>query len=142
MKQRLAPQSANLWVILFAFQCLIMLVLDLVWITFVAGPTYQFYFAHLLDLKLMPALGFYLLFGVGLFYFSLVKNVGQSLNRCIVDAAFFGANVYGGYALTLLAVFSFWRLDLAMLEIFWGALMSSIVVLATFWVGIICSKIS
>ena len=106
-----------------------MLFLDAIWIVFVAGPLYHANFPELIALKMSPAFVFYILFGGGLFYFALFKNPNQSLGYCLFDASLFGVCVYGGYAFTLLSVFNFWRLDLALLELFWGGLLSFLVVL-------------
>ena len=117
-----------------------MLFFDAIWIVYIAGPLYHAHFPELIALKLFPAFIFYILFGGGLFYFSLLKNPKQSLGRCLFDASLFGVCVYGGYAFTLLSVFNFWRLDLALLELIWGGLLSFLVVLFSILVSRFQSK--
>ena len=116
------------WLLLLLVVYVVLLVLDFFWITVVVGPLYHAHFPNLIKLSLWPACVFYILFGFGLFYFSLYKNFDKSFYVILFDALLFGVNVYSGYALTLLAVFDFWRLDLTILEVFWGGLLSTIVV--------------
>jgi uncharacterized membrane protein len=108
----------------FFVLALSMLVLDILWISLVVGPVYDEAFNAMVRLRLAPAGAFYLLFNFGLYYFAFMKNTSASARLIRMDAAFFGLCVYGGYALTLLAVFSFYLVEIALLEIFWGALVS------------------
>jgi uncharacterized membrane protein len=101
-------------VIYYAIALVYALIADVFWISIVAGPMYHTTFPTLIELKLFPA---------ALFYSSLLKTVSSS--------AFFGLNVYGGYALTLLAVFNFFTPIMAMLEMLWGMTIAVFVATAT-----------
>lgn len=105
-----------------------MLVLDIIWITVVVGPIYHDAFKAMVRLRLLPAIAFYVLFNLGLYYFAFVKNEKATPNLMKMDAIFFGLCVYGGYALTLLAVFAFYLVEIALLEMFWGGLVSFLAV--------------
>ena len=103
------------------------LMADLFWISLVAGPMYHNLFPKLIDIKLLPATLFYLLFTAGLVIFTILPNRKSSTIKTIATSAFFGVNVYGGYALTVLAVFNFFTPTMAILEILWGALIAMFV---------------
>lgn len=105
------------------------LLLDIIWIVWVAGPIYGHRYASLLDLKIPPAVVFYTLFAVGLHHFSIARSTRLSL-EVIFDAGLFGLCVYGGYALTVLAVFNFYETSVACLEMLWGMSISIMVATA------------
>lgn len=111
----------------FLWLLVVMLVIDILWISYVMGPLYQYKYASMLEIKLLPAAGFYLVFASGVFYFALANPTTKCQRR--KDAFLFGFSVYSGYALTLLAVFSFYESQLAFLEMIWGGLLASISVI-------------
>ena len=118
-------------VIYYAIALVYALIADVFWISIVAGPMYHTTFPTLIELKLFPAALFYLLFTAGLVIFAIIPNRQSSSLRTIASSAFFGLNVYGGYALTLLAVFNFFTLTMAMLEMLWGMTIAVFVATAT-----------
>ena len=118
-------------VIYYAIALVYALIADVFWISIVAGPMYHTTFPTLIELKLFPAALFYLLFTAGLVIFAIIPNRQSSSLRTIATSAFFGLNVYGGYALTLLAVFNFFTLTMAMLEMLWGMTIAVFVATAT-----------
>ena len=107
------------------------LIADLFWITLVAGPLYHSVFPSIIEIKLIPAALFYLLFSSGLCYFAVIPSIDKMTLGGIVRAGFFGLNVYGGYALTVLAVFHFFTPIMACLEMLWGMTISIVVTTAT-----------
>lgn len=107
------------------------LIADLFWITLVAGPLYHSAFPSIIEIKLVPAALFYLLFSSGLYYFAVIPCIDKMTLEGIVRAGFFGLNVYGGYALTVLAVFNFFTPIMACLEMLWGMVISIVVTTAT-----------
>ena len=107
------------------------LIADMLWITQVVGPLYQKAFPNLIELKLAPAVFFYLLFTAGLTMLAIIPSRQYAWPKAISLAILFGLSVYGGYALTLLAVFKFFTWRLAALEMLWGAGLSIFVTLAT-----------
>jgi uncharacterized membrane protein len=118
-------------VIYYAIALVYALIADVFWISIVAGPMYHTTFPTLIELKLFPAALFYLLFTAGLVIFTILPNRHSSLLKTVSSSAFFGLNVYGGYALTLLAVFNFFTPIMAMLEMLWGMTIAVFVATAT-----------
>lgn len=115
----------------YAIALVYALIADLFWISIVAGPMYHATFPTLIELKLLPAALFYLLFTAGLVIYTIIPNRESSLLKTIFTSAFFGLNVYGGYAFTLLAVFNFFTPTMAMLEMIWGMSIAIFVTTAT-----------
>ncbi len=117
------------WLTSFTLTLIYVLVLDIIWIITTAGPLYGDRYGSLLDLKIPPALGFYSLFAIGLHHFSILG--AKKLSRQVIfDAGLFGLCVYGGYALTVLAVFNFYELSVACIEMLWGISISIMVATA------------
>lgn len=122
----------------FLLLAITMLILDIIWIVFVVGPVYQSVFNKMVQLSIAPAVAFYVLFNLGLYYFVLLKNQPLATVRIRLEAALFGVCIYGGYALTLLAVFAFYLPEVALLEIFWGPVVSFLSVQVVLWYDRMC----
>ena len=108
-----------------------LLIFDVMWIFYIVGPIYQEAYGNMMGLRIIPAVLFYILFAVGLYYFAIFKNFEKETLTKLQDAILFGVCVYGGYALTVLAVFEFYHTKMALLEIIWGALVSVLTVSIT-----------
>ena len=117
------------WLTSFTLTLIYVLVLDIIWIVTTAAPLYGARYGSLLDLKIPPAVGFYSLFAIGLHHFTIL-GVRVLTRQVIYDAGLFGLCVYGGYALTVLAVFNFYETSVACLEMLWGMSISIMVAAA------------
>lgn len=105
----------------------VMIVIDMIWLGVIAKPLYQQGIGHLMaDRPNIPfAVLFYLLFPVGLMFFAVLPNAGQSgWSQTLVAGALFGFFTYATYDLTNLATLKGWPMGLAMLDIAWGSLVS------------------
>jgi uncharacterized membrane protein len=72
------------------------------------------------------ALLFYLLYAVGLVYFSVGPALdGQSWKLALVNGVLFGFFAYATYDLTNLATLGAWTYRLAAVDIVWGSLLSA-----------------
>lgn len=98
--------------------CIIINLLNVLWINFVAAPFYVSEFPH----------AFYLFFTSYMFSADLVdffqltqEHVG--IKRKLYNAFFFGVAVYGGCALIVRAVFNFDHWQLAFLDVIWGGIL-------------------
>ncbi|RQO40937.1 DUF2177 domain-containing protein [Variovorax sp. KBW07] len=106
-----------------------LLVIDMVWLGFVAKGMYQQGMGDLMSPqpRLAFAAVFYLLYPIGLLVFAIVPGVeAQSVMRAAVLGGLFGLFCYGTYDLTNLAVIRNWPLALSFIDIAWGTLVSGV----------------
>jgi uncharacterized membrane protein len=104
-----------------------MFVLDLIWLSQLAKPLYNRGIGHLMaaEPKLGYAALFYLVFVFGLMWFAVRPNrAANGLKSAIVAGAVFGFFVYASYDLTNLTLLKDWPLDLSIIDMTWGTLLS------------------
>lgn len=107
----------------------VMLMIDLVWLGFIAKPIYQQGIGHLMAAKpnIAAAIFFYALFPVGLMIFAILpETASTSWQRTAMLGALFGFFTYATYDLTNLATLKNYPLKLALIDMFWGTLVSAI----------------
>ncbi len=74
---------------------------------------------------LLPAAAFYLLYPVGLVVFAVLPaQETRSLKRAAILGALFGLLAYGTYDLSNLATLQGWPLQLTLVDMAWGTLLS------------------
>jgi uncharacterized membrane protein len=83
--------------------------------------------------NLPAAAAFYLLYPVGLVVFAVLPSGGDWL-RALALGALFGLFCYGAYDLTNLAVLKDWPLQVTLVDIAWGAVVSAVGASAGAWV--------
>jgi uncharacterized membrane protein len=92
----------------------------------------DFYKSHIGDVllaqpRLVPALGFYLMYIAGLLFFAVSQGVAKhSLLSSIVRCALFGIVSYGTYDLSNWATLTMWTADITAADMIWGATVSAI----------------
>lgn len=108
---------------LYGIAFLVFLVVDLVWLGFVAKKLYQNEIGSLLkkDVNWVAAIIFYMLFIVGLVVFALMPAVDKgSLTNAMLLGAFFGLITYATYDLTNLATMKDFTLKITLIDLTWG----------------------
>lgn len=118
----------NKYVATYAATTLVLLALDGLWIGVVAKSLYQNGIGHLMAAQ--PRLGvaalFYLLYPVGLLLFVVApQGVSGSWTSTLVHGALFGFFAYATYDLTNLATLRDWPVGLSLLDMAWGAVVST-----------------
>ena len=101
-------------------------VFDLLWLGVVAKSFYQKHLGHLLkpDVNWVAALGFYLIFLVGLVVLVVWPAVErQSLVHAMMLGALFGLVTYAAYDLTNLATLEGFPVAVAVVDMAWGAML-------------------
>lgn len=104
------------------------LVLDILWLRFVALNFYQREIGHLLleDFNFVAAGLFYLLFIAGVVVFVVVPALqAGSWKTALVLGALFGLVTYATYDLTNLATLKGWSPLVTVVDIAWGAVLTS-----------------
>ncbi len=115
---------------LFTFLCI-----DFVWLRFLSGDLYKNSIGHLLadKVKFKAALVFYLIFVFGIVFFSVIPAIDkESIAAAVVNGAMFGFMTYSTYYLTNFSTLKNWPLKLVLIDISWGALLSSSISLITY----------
>ena len=113
--------------IALAFFCII----DVFWIYFVATPMYKQEVASLMELKVAPAIMFYIIFLLGLIFFVINLNLSNTLLNVFMIGAFYGLVTYGTYDLTVYATMNIFSLKLVVADILWGMILSGSVATLT-----------
>lgn len=115
----------------------VMVAIDLVWLGVIAKPMYQAGIGHLMADKpnLIAAFFFYALFPIGLMIFAISPEAASTTwQRTAWLAALFGFFTYATYDLTNLATLKNYPLQLALVDILWGSLVSATAASAGRWV--------
>ncbi|MBT3457594.1 MAG: DUF2177 family protein [Thiotrichales bacterium] len=87
--------------------------------------------ASLMELKVPPALLFYVIFLLGLIFFVVNPNQNNTLVNVFLIGAFFGLVTYGTYDLTIYASMNIFSLKLVVADILWGMFLSGAVATLT-----------
>lgn len=103
------------------------LLLDLLWLGFVAKGFYRQEIGELLleKFNVIPAIAFYLIFIVGIVIFAIAPALqGGSWRTALVYGALFGFFTYATYDLTNLAVLKGWSPLVTAVDIAWGTFLT------------------
>ena len=84
-----------------------------------------------MELKIPPALLFYVIFLLGLIFFVVNPNQDNTLLNVFLIGAFFGLVTYGTYDLTVYASMNIFSLKLVVADILWGMFISGAVATLT-----------
>lgn len=115
----------------------VMLVLDVLWLGFIAKSWYQQGIGHLMAAQPNMFVGalFYLLFPLGLLIFAVLPTGDeQGWLKAAGMGALFGFFAYATYDITNLATLKDWPLGLSILDVFWGSLASGLAAGAGKWI--------
>lgn len=119
------------WTIATVTSAIVLGVLDALWITLFAGPTYRAEMGDAVraDFLIAPAMAFYVIFLLGLTHFVTMRTLQSSTLVAVRDAAFFGFVSYGTYTLTGWAVLEPFNAMVALPDLVWGGVVSTSTVL-------------
>ena len=115
----------------FFIALLFFFIIDVFWIYFVATPMYKQEVGALMELKVPPALIFYVIFLLGLIFFVINPNQNNTLINVFLIGAFFCLVTYGTYDLTVYASMNIFSLKLVIADILWGMFLSGSVAALT-----------
>jgi len=114
----------------------VLLPLDFLWLRYVGQGFYRDRLGDLLapEVKLPPAIVFYLLYLVGIVVFVVQPALeGGSWPRALLHGALFGCIAYATYDLTNLATLRGWPLSVTLLDIAWGASVTAVSAATAAW---------
>lgn len=116
----------------------VFLVLDLLWLGFVAKGLYERFLGDLLadEPNVAAAVLFYAIFLAGLVYFVIAPAVEEgSLRSALLRGAAFGLVTYATWDLTSLAVIEGFPVAIVPIDVAWGAVLAASVSAVTFSVS-------
>ena len=111
--------------------------IDMVWLGFIAKDLYSKYLGDFLSTNVnwVAAIIFYLLFIVGVVFFVIHPAIEKnSIQYAILAGLLFGLITYATYDLTNLATMKNWPLNITIIDLIWGSVLSSLVSTITYYV--------
>ncbi|MES2975450.1 MAG: DUF2177 family protein [Pseudomonadota bacterium] len=105
------------------------LILDGLWLGVLMGPTYKSQLGPLLldSPRIVPAVVFYAFYVVGIIVFAILPGVeAQQWQRTALLGALLGLMAYGAYDMTNLATLKGWPLQISLIDLAWGAVVTSL----------------
>lgn len=103
--------------------------IDLVWLGVVAKNLYKEHLGFIMSptVNWAAAIGFYMLFIVGLVFFALNPALEKSsLMYAILVGGFFGLITYATYDMTNLATLKDWPVFITVVDLIWGTVLCSL----------------
>lgn len=122
-------------IFIFSVAIFFFLVIDLIWLGYVARDHYRKHLKRKLleHPKWGAAFLFYALFIIGLMYFAIVPAIdNQQFVEGILDGAMYGFFTYVTYQLTNYATLKAWPRNLIAVDILWGIVLCSTVTALTY----------
>jgi uncharacterized membrane protein len=121
----------------YALTFVVFFIVDMAWLGFIAKDLYKKYLGSLLSEQVnwTAAVVFYLLFIVGVFIFAIMPSVEKnSVASAVILGVLFGFFTYATYDLTNLATLKGWHINIAIIDIIWGSVLTGIVSTAGFYI--------
>lgn len=115
----------------------VFLVVDSLWLGFIAADFYQQRIGHLMGpVNWLAALLFYLIYIAGILFFAVVPAAASdtlSPRVAAVRGGVLGFVAYATYDLTNLATLRDWPLDMVIIDIAWGTVLTGSVAAVSIW---------
>jgi len=122
---------------LYLIALIIFFIVDMFWLVFIAKNFYKKELGNLMKEKInwLNASVFYLLFIVGLVFFVISPAVDRgSWSYAVLAGALFGLICYATYDLSNLATLKNWPITVVVVDMVWGAFISSLVSVLTYFI--------
>lgn len=116
---------------------IVFLIIDMAWLGFIAKNLYQKYLGTFLSDKVnwTAAFIFYAIYIIGISIFVIYPAVQKdSMLNALVMGALLGILAYATYDLTNLATLKGWPIQIVIIDIIWGAVLTSLVSLSGFYI--------
>ena len=121
----------------YVLTTIVFLIIDLVWLGFIAKDLYRKYLGKFLsdEVNWTAAIIFYLIYIVGISVFAIYPAVNKdSVFNAILLGGLFGFFCYATYDLTNLATLKDWPLTIVFIDIIWGAILTASVSVSGFYI--------
>jgi len=124
---------------LYVVALMVFLAIDMLWLGVIAKGMYQKHLGYLMapEINWWAAFAFYGLFVVGLLVFVVSPGLEEkSLLAVVWKAALFGLVTYATYDLTNQATVKNWPMLITIIDLIWGAVLSTMVGVVSFYAGL------
>ena len=125
-------------IFLYIIATVIFFAIDMVWLGFIARNLYKEKLGFILSDKVnwAAAIVFYLIYIGGILFFAVIPAIkDQNWQTALLNGAVLGMLCYATYDLTNMATISQWPLQIVVIDIVWGIVLTSSVSLLTFVVA-------
>jgi uncharacterized membrane protein len=114
---------------------IIFMAVDAIWLGLVAPKFYKANIGHLMAEKpnFVAAGIFYLIFIVGVVFFTYSAIIEKDFSKALLAGAVFGFMTYATYDLTNLATLRDWPIMVTVVDLIWGTFLSSVMTTATYF---------
>ncbi len=122
---------------LYSIALPVFLFIDMIWLGLISKDFYRAQIGSLMksDVNWTAAVLFYLIFITGLVIFVITPAVEKSSwSHAVIFGALFGLVCYATYDLTNLAVAKDWPLLVTIVDLIWGAVLSALVSVVTYFI--------
>jgi uncharacterized membrane protein len=125
------------WFLYYGIALVVFMVIDLIWLGFIAKDLYSKYLGYLMSDKVnwIAAVVFYLIFIGGVLYFVISPSLlDQNITNLVIRAALFGFITYATYDLTNLATIKDWPIQITIIDLIWGTTLSTSVSVISYFI--------
>ena len=125
------------WFLYYGIALVVFMVIDLIWLGFIAKDLYSKYLGYLMSDKVncIAAVIFYLIFIGGILYFVIYPSLlDQNITNLVIRAALFGFITYATYDLTNLATIKDWPIQITIIDLIWGTTLSTSVSVISYFI--------
>jgi uncharacterized membrane protein len=125
-------------ILLYILTVLTNVVIDLIWLGFIAKDLYtkQLGFLFYKQIHLSPAILFYLLYAIGIITFAVLPALEKGgIGKAVGLGMLLGLMSYGAYDLTNIATIKNWPLLITIIDLLWGIILSGTVAGISFMIG-------
>ncbi len=116
---------------------IVFLIVDLTWLGFIAKGVYNKYLGGFLsdNVNWTAAIIFYFIYVIGILIFAVYPAISKdSVWHAISMGAIFGIIAYATYDLTNLATLKAWPIQIVIIDMIWGGVLTLIVSLSGFYI--------
>ncbi|HEV7305373.1 DUF2177 family protein [Ensifer sp.] len=117
-----------IYVVSYAATALVFMGLDFLWLVYATPTIYRSRLGELLlaQPNLGAAAAFYLLYVGGIVYFAVVPaHASGAWTTAVVSGALLGLVAYGTYDMTNLATLKGWSLQVSLIDMLWGVVVTA-----------------
>ncbi len=124
-------------IIKFLIAFAVFMVIDLLWLGFIAKNVYQKYLGYIMAKKInwVAAVVFYMLFIMGMLFFVINPAIeAQSVQTALINGAAFGFITYATYDLTNLSTLEGWPIQITIIDLIWGTSLATLVSVISYFI--------
>ena len=114
----------------FTAMFLVFVLVEALMLTFFMGPFFSKHIGHLMrpQVNLFITLVYYIMYVAGVFYFCYFSGFKSgSIQQTLMSGFFLGLLCYGVYDITNYLVLKDWKVQMTLVDMFWGGVVTSLI---------------